>query len=160
MLEFDFTSPVEGEVHGIGLDTDTDWSADRFFQLYGTQPLGLQDYNDYASVAPDTKHYTIPVGQFYTGQMNYMMFGNDHDVSNPTGESYFSNIRVYEQATAPAGALLVSRAVDQIMLDEQSTPAIDPRALAHFDFGHEEDTKDRRESSTEDLDAYFAMLAQ
>ena len=29
--------------------------------------------------------------------MNYLFFVMDHDVSSPTGESRFSNIRVYEQ---------------------------------------------------------------
>jgi hypothetical protein len=36
------------------------------------------------------------VGNFYTGDMQYLFFAMDHDVSNPTGNSVFSNIKVYE----------------------------------------------------------------
>jgi len=99
VLEFDFTSTGQGEVHGIGLDTDLKLSAGRTFQLYGTQTWGLHDYDDYAATAPGTKHYQIPVGQFYTGYTNYLFFANDHDVADPTGESIFSNVRVYEAAS-------------------------------------------------------------
>ena len=45
------------------------------------------------------KHYVIPVGQFYTGSMANLFFVNDHDVANPSAESVFSNIQVYESAT-------------------------------------------------------------
>ncbi|MCP5215640.1 MAG: hypothetical protein H6995_11600 [Pseudomonadales bacterium] len=43
-----------------------------------------------------TKHYVIPVGQFYRGVMQYLFFAMDHDIG-ATGESVFSNVRVYEQ---------------------------------------------------------------
>ena len=42
-------------------------------------------------------HYKIPVGRFFTGSFDYLVFVNDHDVSNPTGESWFSNVEIYEQ---------------------------------------------------------------
>lgn len=33
--------------------------------------------------------------KYYTGAMKYIFFANDHDVANPTAESYFSNIQIH-----------------------------------------------------------------
>ncbi len=94
VLEFDFSSPNEGEIHGIGLDDDDRLSSSRTFKVHGTQNWGRRDYDDYPGSG--VKHYVIPVGQYFTGSMQYIFFANDHDVSNPTAESYFSNVRIYE----------------------------------------------------------------
>ncbi len=96
VLEFDFQSDTQGEIHGIGFDTDDAISQDRTFKLYGTQDWGITDFNNYAASAPGSKHYTIPVGQFYTGVMNFLTFTNDHDVASPNAHSRFSNIVIYE----------------------------------------------------------------
>jgi len=100
VLEFDFKSGAQGEVHGIGLDDDNKMSESRTFKLYGTQTWGIPTYNNYAPSAPNWKHYAIPVGQHFLGGQNYLFFANDHDVPNPTAESYFSNVRVYDSARA------------------------------------------------------------
>jgi len=91
VLEFDFRSAQQGEIHAIGLDDNNSLSADKTFRLYGTQPWGLGDYATYDGSGQST-YYRIPVGQYYTGAMQYLFFVNDHDVSNPTGEGVFSNI--------------------------------------------------------------------
>lgn len=83
-LEFDFKSTTQGEVHGVGFDTDQFADSSKTFKLYGSQIFGLTAFNDYAASAPEWKHYVIPVGQYYTGQMLYLFFANDHDVANPT----------------------------------------------------------------------------
>ncbi len=98
VLEFDFKSTSQGEIHGIGFDTDNVLSNDQFFQLYGTQNWGVPAVTSYDTTAPGTKHYTINVGQFFTGQMQFLTFGMDHDVANPDGEIIFSNIAIYEQS--------------------------------------------------------------
>src|SRR5690606_25686842 len=101
----DFRSPNQAEVHAIGFDQSTNAGADMKsaqplgFQLYGKDSWGRKDFRDYAATAPQWKHYRIPVGEFYTGSFNYLFFANDHDVSKPTGEGYFANIKVYEQGT-------------------------------------------------------------
>ncbi len=64
------------------------------FKLYGSQNWGIQTFNNYAGETP--RHYIIPVGQYYTGDMLYLTFTNDHDVSNPTAESVFMNVKVYD----------------------------------------------------------------
>ncbi len=97
VLEFDFQSSQQGEIQGIGFDTDGVVSEETIFQLYGTQTWGLQDYRDYANSAPGVQHHAIPVGKFFTGEMSYLVFANDDDASD-SAESVFSNIEVYEMA--------------------------------------------------------------
>ena len=118
ILEFDFRSTNEGEIHGIGFDTDVSVGEDQTFKLYGTQDWGLSDFANYADTAPNTKHYQIPVGQFYTGLMRYLFFANDHDVDSPTAESVFSNVRVYEVGS---GSPPVANHDGQVTAD-QGTP--------------------------------------
>ncbi len=97
ILEFDFQSTVEGEIHGIGFDTNDNIGdpVNLLFKLHGTQNFGAVDFDNYAGETP--KHYIIPVGQYYTGDMLYLFSVNDHDVANPTAESVFKNVKVYEQ---------------------------------------------------------------
>ena len=98
ILEFDFESSREGEIHGIGFDTDVNLhginSQPDFFQLYGTQGWGRQDFHDYTP--PDSEHYRIPVGQFLTGSFNHLVFVQDHDIRSADAQSIFQNVRVFE----------------------------------------------------------------
>ena len=96
VLEFDFSSTSQGEIHGIGFDTNNIITSSRTFHVYGTQNWGNRTFDNYAGSAGSTVHYTIPVGQFYTGNVINLFFTNDHDVLTPTAESVFSNVRVYE----------------------------------------------------------------
>jgi len=99
VIEFDFKSNVAGEIHGIGFDEDDSINNPiRMFQLYGTQAWGIPDFNDYQYAAPAWQHYRIPVGRFYTGKMLYLTFSNDQDVAPHDAESFFSQIRVFEDA--------------------------------------------------------------
>ena len=97
VLEFDFSVISEGELHGIGIDVDAELSADDiWFTLAGTQSyFGIRDYEN------GTGHYIIPIGQYFTGEISRVVFGNDHDVSSPTGASSFSNILIYETTPRP-----------------------------------------------------------
>jgi hypothetical protein len=96
VLEFEFGSTQQGEIQGIGFDTDNGISSDRTFRLWGTQNWGINNYNNYASSAGSWKAYAIPVGQFYTGAFNRLFFACDHDVSNPNANVYIRNIKIYE----------------------------------------------------------------
>ncbi len=95
ILEFDFRSDHEGEIHGIGFDSDAGLSSDRTFMLHGTQNWGITAHNDYDGDG-EWKHYRIHVGEHFTGEFNRLTFANDHDVANPNGDSFFANVRVYE----------------------------------------------------------------
>ena len=99
VLEFDFSSNARGEIHAIGLDTDLNLSANRTFNLYGSQRYGVNAFK--YSGSGDVERFVIPVGEFYSGEVSNMFFAMDHDVNNPTGQSVFSNIRLYEAGQAP-----------------------------------------------------------
>ncbi|WP_446392245.1 Calx-beta domain-containing protein [Coleofasciculus sp. B1-GNL1-01] len=64
----------------------------------GTQSWGIKGFNNYSDTAGEWQSYQIRVGDFFTGQMNYLVLGNDHDVKNPNAASQFRNIQVYEQS--------------------------------------------------------------
>ena len=94
VLEFDFQSNVQGEVHGIGFDEDADgFNADRIFKLYGTQSWGITDFETYAGGGQ--VHYQIPIGLYYTGSTMRLVFANDLDVGSGS-DSRFSNVRIFE----------------------------------------------------------------
>ncbi|MEO1620162.1 MAG: DUF4347 domain-containing protein, partial [Cyanobacteria bacterium J06632_3] len=88
VLRFDFRSDSEGEVHGIGFDTDNSLSVNRLFKLSGTQTQGsgISAFDNYVT-GSGWQIYEIPVGDFFTGNFNYLTFANDHDVTSPGASS-------------------------------------------------------------------------
>jgi hypothetical protein len=113
VLEFDFRSSHQGEIQAIGFDIDNALSTNTTFQLYGSQTWSRQTFHDYGQSAPGERHYVIPVGQYFTGQMQNLLFANDHDVVHPNSESLFSNVLIYDNTSAAetlAGESLASRA--------------------------------------------------
>ncbi|MEM9555024.1 MAG: PepSY domain-containing protein [Acidobacteriota bacterium] len=98
VVEFDFTSTSQGEIHGIGLDEDNTLSADRIFKVHGTQAYGIQDFDNYTS---GTVTYSIPVGQYFTGAAMNLVLVNDNDAGTGN-DSTFSNVRIYEDTPNPA----------------------------------------------------------
>lgn len=95
MLELEFGSTVEGEVHGIGFDNDNNISANRTFKLHGFQAWGILNYDNYPGDRTWRK-FVIPVGQHYTGQFDRLFFVADNDSGTRTGDSYFRRIKIYE----------------------------------------------------------------
>jgi len=94
VIEFDFRSTLQGEIHGIGFDTDEGISSNRTFKVHGTQNWGITNYDNYSGSNWTT--YTIPVGSFYTGNFTKLFFVADHDGSPQNGNAYFRNVKVYE----------------------------------------------------------------
>jgi hypothetical protein len=70
----------------------------RTFQVAGTQTWGLQDYRNYSG--GDWTSYRIPVGEYVTGSMQYLVLVNDHDVSRPSAQGAFRNVRLSEPSSA------------------------------------------------------------
>ncbi len=93
VIEFDFRSTAEGEIHGIGFDTDNTIDANATFKVHGTQNWGTTNYDNYSG--SDWVHYSIPVGSFYTGSFDRVFFVNDNDGSG-VNNSYFRNVIVHE----------------------------------------------------------------
>lgn len=94
VLEFEFWSNKRGEVHGIGFDNDSQLSSSLTFKVYGTQNWGITDYSNYSS-SDGWKSYSIPIGQFYTGDFDRMVFVADHDSNPGNARSKFKNVRIY-----------------------------------------------------------------
>ncbi|WAC02456.1 hypothetical protein N7U66_01720 [Lacinutrix neustonica] len=79
VIAFDFSSTSEGEIHGLGFENDNTLSSTRYFKVHGNQNYGVTNYNNYVS---GTKNYIIPVGAFYTGNMDRLVFINDNDAGS------------------------------------------------------------------------------
>lgn len=100
ILRFDFQSTEIPEIAAIGFDNDSNFSnnSEHFF-LYGTQRGGIS----YAAPTTqfeydgsgDTVTIEIDIGSYFTGNFSGIHFINDDDV-NPTGNSSYQNIRLFE----------------------------------------------------------------
>ncbi|MCD9459040.1 M12 family metallo-peptidase [Marinibactrum halimedae] len=91
VITFEFsTGGVEGEIQGVGFDSDNGASSNRIFQLTGTQDWGIDDY----SYTGGTQTFTIPVGQFYTGNNMGFVIANDKDSGSTTNTVTVSNVRI------------------------------------------------------------------
>lgn len=94
ILKFDFKATVEADIHAIGLDDNPTVSPFKAFNLFGTEAWGIEDFQYDGSGT--FQSFTIPVGQYYTGEMEYLFFVLDHDIENPDGNGFFKNIQVFE----------------------------------------------------------------
>ncbi|MCB0615169.1 MAG: zinc-dependent metalloprotease, partial [Phaeodactylibacter sp.] len=119
VIELEFGSTIQGEIHGIGFDDNNSISANRTFQLYGLQNWGIDDHNDYPGNAT-WRRYVIPVGEFYTGSFNRLFFVADHDRYPRNGNSYFRNIRIYDGDSCGRAAQLPGSAL--ALPEENSQP--------------------------------------
>jgi len=93
ILQFDFRSTSQGEIHGVGFEDDNTLTSELYFKVHGTQNYGVTNFDNYSGSA--TRTYTIPVGNFYTGSTDRLVFLNDND-GGSGNNSLFSNVRVYE----------------------------------------------------------------
>lgn len=102
VLELEFASTAEGEIHGIGFEEDGSAdNAPRIFQLFGNQSNAntIRDFDTYSTATIGTfVKYTIPVGQFYTGSSFRLVFANDQDGTLPNNTSLFRNVRITNSA--------------------------------------------------------------
>ncbi len=103
VIEFEFSSTSEGEIHGVGFENDGTLTSSRYFKVYGTQNYGVTNFDDYTS---GTKTYVIPVGDSYTGVMDRLVFINDNDAGSGNN-STFSNVKIYETSCASSSRAVV-----------------------------------------------------
>ena len=98
ILEFEFRSDIIGEIQGIGFDTNdklTNSDKNRIFQLEGTDNLGIRDFTNQIT-GQGWKTYQITVGDYFTGNFNYLTFINDHDNGDKNAVSQYRNLNIYE----------------------------------------------------------------
>ena len=99
VIQFDFGSTIEGEIHGIGFETDNSLSSNLVFKVHGTQNWGITDFDNYPS-NDQWVTYSIDVGSYYTGASDRLLFLADHDAGPGNGNSFFRNIVIFEDANA------------------------------------------------------------
>jgi hypothetical protein len=89
---FDFLSNgTQGEINGIGVDTDNSISSNRFYRIYGTQNWGNSDHSGYTG-SGDWQYYSLVLDDF-SGIFDRLVFTNDADGGQPTN-IYYKNVRV------------------------------------------------------------------
>lgn len=101
LLNFEFRASEEGEEHSIGMNQDLNDDPGRRFKLYGTQPGPqlISTFNNYDGSGAYVP-YSIPIGDYYTGNMNYLFFIMDNDANPSVGDSHFRNITLVEDENA------------------------------------------------------------
>ena len=109
VIDFEFRSTSEGEIHGIGFDNDNSISSNLTFKVHGSQSWGLTNYDNYSGTG--WVSYSIPVGAFYTGSFDRLFFTNDNDAGSGNN-SYFRNVVVREGACGTTPALAQESPVD------------------------------------------------
>ncbi len=109
VLQFDFRSTSQGEIHAVGFETNTTLTASRYFKVHGTQNYGVTNFDNYAGSGTTT--YTIPVGNFYSGDADRLVFINDND-GGSGNNSTFSNVKIYEGSCN--GLLSAQEAIAQL----------------------------------------------
>lgn len=101
VIEFDFRSTHQGQIHGFGFDTDKQYDkGSHVFQVYGYEAWSHigQQFNTYTGTG--WKRFRIRVGRYLTGKYKYLHFIADEDVI-ARAESQFRNVRIYEAPTQP-----------------------------------------------------------
>ncbi|WP_414623132.1 hypothetical protein [Calothrix sp. CCY 0018] len=103
ILEFEFNSIQEGEIQGIGFDTNDNLGssdAKYLFRLSGTQNnFGITDFKYQTNSG--WQSYQIRVGDYFTGEFDYLTFANDHDNGTKDAHSQYRNLSIYEEGQQP-----------------------------------------------------------
>ncbi len=119
ILEFQFRSTSQAQVHGIGFNNSSNLNSERIFKIYGTlnNNQTINNFSTYSGSSYIT--YTIPVGSFYTGSnLDKLFFVSGNVNGNPSGNSYFRNVRVYESGTCSIGAISAQNTAADTETDE------------------------------------------
>ena len=104
VLEFEFSSSVQGEIHAIGFDENDSLNDNaRLFNFWGTQNWtggGRIVFTPRYTGSGDFESFSIPVGQFYTGASMFLVLANDNN--GGTGNNgHFRDVRVFERTPEP-----------------------------------------------------------
>ncbi|MEM9337479.1 MAG: T9SS type A sorting domain-containing protein [Bacteroidota bacterium] len=102
IITFEFGSTSEGEIHGIALENNNTLTSSRVFKVHGTQNYGVTNYDNYSGSS--YRSYSIPVGSFYTGDINRIVFINDND-AGADNTSFFRNVKVIDPSSCTSLAV-------------------------------------------------------
>ena len=110
VVDFEFRSTSQGEIHGIAFGSNTTATSNRTFKVHGTQNWGITNYDNYSGSS--WVSFSIPVGSFYTGSFDRLVFVNDNDAGSGNN-SYFRNIVIHEGDCPSSNANLFTNNGDQ-----------------------------------------------
>ncbi|WP_227267737.1 autotransporter outer membrane beta-barrel domain-containing protein [Roseobacter weihaiensis] len=101
ILTFRLEAEGQAEIYGIGFDNDDDPESETYFQLGGTQRnFGLQDFNIGIENSTSAEFFQIPVGEYFTGQFDRLVFVTDQDAPGPVSQdpaaSIWSDVALFE----------------------------------------------------------------
>ncbi len=95
VLEFDFKSTAQGEIHEISFDNDLVFASFNRVVVYGDQGYAgdyvITPYNG----SGNFQHFVVPLGINGSVTYQYMVLSADDDL-DANANSYFSNIQIYE----------------------------------------------------------------
>ena len=124
VIALDFSSTIKGEIHGLGFANNGRLYSRTIFNLFGTQTWwGLHPVKYDGS--GETRSITIPVGEFFQGKFEDLIFIMDNDVASSVSDSVFSNVIIYEKEDDITTPSLPDDAV--IDFSKQSIDAYLPR---------------------------------
>lgn len=99
ILSFEIRVDGPGEIHGILFDTNNNFNfgtdTPRGFRFFGSQNWGNADFANYPGSG--WQGYQIPVGEYYTGTFQYLVFIADKDSGGSSQDSTFRNVLIYEK---------------------------------------------------------------
>ncbi len=98
VIEFDFKSTVQGEIHEIAFDNDLVFGTtgpDHRIVVYGTQGYNGTFTNATYNGSGNFEHFVVPLGTDFTGTFANLVLTCDDD-ANAAGDSFFSNVQIYE----------------------------------------------------------------
>ncbi len=101
VLSFDVTTTSGAEIVAIGFDENRTFNdRARVFQVAGSQTFGQAADVIANQPTGTTRSYTVRVGDYYQGSMNYLSFVSDDD-ANSGARTTFRNLRINEAAAPP-----------------------------------------------------------
>jgi len=97
VIQFDFKSTVEGEIHEVAFDNDLLFAPDHRIVVYGNQGYGGTFTNATYSGSEEWETFTVSLGANFTGLFQYLVLSADDD-ANAVGNSFFRNIKIFEDS--------------------------------------------------------------
>lgn len=95
VIQFDFKSTVEGEIHELGFDGDLVSVPDERLVVYGNQGYGGTLTNPTYTGNGNWQSFVVQLGDQFTGTYTYLVLTADDDGS-AAGNSYFRNVSLFE----------------------------------------------------------------
>ena len=136
ILTFQYKSTIQGEIGAIGLETDNNYATGpENFQIYGTESPGHFNRDFHYTGAGDWQTITIDIGHYQTGDIDWLVFVNDHDNGAKNADNSFRNVSLYE---SDAGYNQSPVAHDDSFTGNQDA-AITGNVLADNGFGADSD---------------------